>query len=102
MYRLKIHDKAQLDAERIAKYIKFSLLNSKAAKDFTNILYRRYITICKNPHLFPSEYIDGRLYKKAMVKKYIVLFRIDENTQTIHIIAIGHSLQKRRNIVKNK
>lgn len=36
-----------------------------------------------------------------MVGKYIIVFRIDEQTHTIHIIAVGHSRQKRKNIIKH-
>lgn len=102
MYKLLIQSKAHKDAERIDDYIRYTLLNPQAANAFIDCLERRYIKIAENPYAFSREYIDNYLYRKAMVKKYMIIYRIDENTHTVHIIAIGHSLQKRKNIIKRK
>ena len=99
-YNLIVQSKAQRDVERIDDYIRFTLFNSEAADSFIGCLEKRYNQIENNPHIFSSELINGRLYKKAMVKRYVLIFRIDEQTHTVHIIAVGHSLQKRKNILK--
>lgn len=100
-YRVEVQLKAQLDAERIDDYIRYILLNPKAADDFIDNLETYYNKIANNPHEFSIEWIAGKAYRRALVKDYIALFRIDEQMHTVHIIAIGHSLQKRKNIVKH-
>ena len=99
-YNIDVQLKAQLDAERIDDYIRYILLNPKAADDLINCLEMSYKKIANNPHGFSIEWIANKAYRRALVKDYIVLFRIDEQTHTVHIVAIGHSLQKRKNIVK--
>ena len=99
-YNIDVQLKAQLDAERIDDYITYILLNPKAADDFINCLEMSYNKIANNPHGFSIEWIANKAYRRALVKDYIVLFRIDEQTHTVYVIAIGHSLQKRKNIVK--
>lgn len=101
-YKLSVLDKAQRDALRIKAYIKYILFNNKAADDFVRALDEKYKQIIKSPHVYPQRLFGNRLYRFAMVKRYLVVFRIDEDTHTVHIIAIGHCLQKRKNIVKDK
>lgn len=100
MYNLEVQSKAHKDAERIDDYIRFTLFNEPAANDFIDTLEKKYKQIANNPHIFSVEYINGIFYRKALVKKYVVIFRIDEQNHIVYIIAIGHSLQKRKNIVK--
>ncbi len=100
MYKLIVQSKAQADADRIIDYIRYILFNNQAALEFVNCLEKRYRQIADNPHAFTNEWIDNRLYKKATVKRYLIIYRINEQTHTVYIIAIGHGLQKRRNIVK--
>ncbi len=49
-YNLKIQSKAQKDVERIYDYIRYTLLNPKAAEDFIDSLEYRYGKITNNPH----------------------------------------------------
>lgn len=99
-YNLNIQSKAQKDVERIYDYIRYTLLNTKAAEDFIDCLEYRYGKIADNPHGFSTEWIHGRLYRKSTVKRYVVIFRIEEITHTVYIIAIGHGSRKRKNILK--
>ncbi len=99
-YKLNISEQAQKNSRQIVNYIKYALLNPQASDSFIDALEKRYIKILQNPHGFSAEWINNKLYRKTMVKKYVVLFRIDEQAHTVHIIAIGHSLRKRKNIIK--
>lgn len=102
MYNVTVEEKAQQDLERIAFYIRHILLNHKAANDFVDKIQNKYTTISRNPYGY-AEYRFGKYwYRKANVGKYIIAFRVDEQTHTVYIVAIGHSLQKRSNIVKGR
>lgn len=102
MYRIYVQYKAQADAERIYDYIRYTLLNPQAAEMFLNCLEKRYEQISNNPHGFSIELVNGRQYRKALIKRYVVIFRVDEYAHTVHIIAIGHSLQRRTNVIKHR
>lgn len=99
-YRVIYTPQAQRNAKRIVGYIKNVLLSRQAADDFIRKLKEKEQIISENPHLYPFERFGKYTYRKASVKRYIIAFRIDEDTHTVHIIAIGHSLQKRGNITK--
>ncbi len=99
-YNIFYSNRARDDAKRIVEYIKYVLVSPQAAANFIDSLKEKEKAIIKEPHLYPSEFFGKNLYHYSMVKKYMVVFRIDENTHTVFIIAIGHSLRKRKNIVK--
>ncbi len=99
-YKVLYSKRANENAERIVSYIKYVLLSPKAAENFILSLKRKEKDIATNPHLYPSEFFGKHLYRYAMIKRYIIVFRIDEGTHIVNIIAIGHSLQKRKNIIK--
>lgn len=100
MYKISVSEKAQAQFEQITQYMLSVLLSTQAASDFVDSLNKKYKQIAKEPHLYPYEQFGRSFYHKATLNKYILAFRIDEATRTVHIIAIGHSLQKRKNIVK--
>ncbi len=102
MYTVLVEEKAQADFERIAFYIRHILLNQNAAINFVEKITNKYEMISKNPYGYAEVPFGKYWYRKATIGKYIIAFRIDEQTHTVHIIAIGHSLQKRQNIIKHK
>ncbi len=101
-YTIKISVKAKRNILNIKYYIKYNLLSSQASEKFETDFFRKLDKIAKEPHLYEKEFFGKHLYHKAVVGKYIIAFRIDEQAHTVHIVAIGHSLQKRRNIVKGR
>lgn len=102
MYKLNVSKKAQNQLEQIVQYMMYILLSPQTSNKFADEVEQKYEKICKNPHLYPEEYFGYKKYRYAMVGKYIIVFRIDEQTHTVHIIAVGHSRQKRKNIIKHK
>ncbi len=101
-YNITLTQKARQDMLNIKYYIKYMLLSSQAAEaEVTlSLFYKKFDQIAKNPYLYPCDNFGKHSYHMAVVKKYIIAFRIDENTHTVYIVAIGHSLRKRKNIVK--
>ena len=102
MYKLNVTKNAQEQLEQIVRYILFILLSPQTANNFTNKVEQKYVSICKNPYIYPEKNFGYKKYRYAMVGKYMIIFRIDEQTKTVQVIAIGHSLQKRKNIIKRK
>ena len=92
---------ARANALRIVSYMQNILLSNQAAKNFISKLKEKETAIAKNPYGYQEEFFGRALYRKATVGQYIIAFRIEETAHTVHIIAIGHSRQKRRNIIKH-
>lgn len=88
--------KTQADLQQIKYYIQNILQNQKAADDFIDAVEEKYLTILKEPHLQPNEWVNNRLYYGALVKKYIIAYYMDEPTKTVVITAVRHTRQKRK------
>ncbi len=99
-YNIHVRKKALKDLTQIRDYLNNILRNHKAAVDFINAVDTKLEQIAKEPHLYPCDRIAGILYRKAMVKQYIIAFYIDEPSKTVHIIAVGHSRQRRSKLIK--
>lgn len=99
-YNIILTAKAANDIVNIKYYVKYMLMSPQSAETIEADLLKKFARIAEAPHIYPTEYFGKHIYRKSIVKKYIIAFRIDEATRTVHIIAIGHSLQKRKNIVK--
>lgn len=81
------------DLEEIIEYLCFNLLNPKSASDFLDELEKTIERICLFPLAFPScEYyfIHDDNYRHALLKEYIVFFRITKE-KMIQIIRLLHA-----------
>ena len=99
-YNIHVRRKALKDLDQIRDYLNNILRNHKAAVDFVNAVNTKLEQIAKEPHLYPYDKIGEIVYRKAMVKQYIIAFCIDETSKTVHIIAVGHSRQRRSKLIK--
>ncbi len=101
-YKVKFYQEAQTDFNRIVDYMQYILYSRQAAITFAKKVKAKISMIAKDPYAYEPHQINRLVYRFANVNKYLIAFRIDEKTRTVHIIAIGHSLQNRRNIVKHR
>ncbi len=101
-YRIIESNRAKRNIHRISDYLLFVLQSKQATKNFLDEVEQKYDKIARNPYGYTEAPFGKYWYRKATVGKYIIAFRIDEQTHTVHIIAIGHSLQKRSNITKDR
>ncbi len=88
MYKLIITELADSDLDGIINYISVDLSNTAAATDFLKEVIKCYEYLKKNPRIF-SVSDDRRLakegYRKALIKNYVLAFKIDENTKTVTV-----------------
>lgn len=101
-YTVIIAPEAEQDVFWIKTYIERILLAPQAYENFEKAIFKTITRIENNPHVFPMFTVNGIAYRKAQIKKYLAIFRVDENSRTVHIIAFGHSLQRRKNILNHK
>ena len=91
MYKLKITELAQNDLDSIIEYIAVQLANPIAAGDFLDEVEKCYSYLHSNPLMYPK-CSDAKLekegYRKALVKNYIIFFKIFENEKKVIVYRI--------------
>jgi plasmid stabilization system protein ParE len=96
MYNVEASQRADEDLERIIDYISQNLNAPKAASDFADSIYKCYDHLENNPYIYEA-CRDKRLkqegYRRAVVKSYIVIFKIHEDNKEVHVHAIFHGRQ---------
>lgn len=91
MYKLVITELAQNDLDGIVSYIAVSLANPAAAGRFLDELSWCYGNLKDNPFIYAKS-SDLRLekegYRKALIKSYVLIFKIFEQQKTVVIYRI--------------
>ncbi len=91
MYKLIITSTMHEELESIILYISDNLKNPSAATNFLNEVAKCYKHLKSNPKIYGFCH-DDRLrkqgYRKAVVKNYILVYRIDEKNNTVYILHI--------------
>ncbi len=94
MYKLVITELAQNDLDGIVSYITVSLANPAAAGSFLDELAKCYGNLKDNPFIYAKS-SDMRLekegYRKALVKSYVIIFKIFEQQKTVVVYRIFYS-----------
>ena len=102
MYNVEVSDRAEEDFDRIITYIAQNLSAPKAASNFADKVYDCYGDLENNPYMY-SVCHDPRLhkegYRRALVKNYVVVFKINEDTKDVHVHAIFHGSQDYANLI---
>lgn len=85
MYKLIITELADNDLAKIIEYISVDLANPSAATEFLTEVIKCYEYLKNNPYIYAVAE-DHRLskegYRKVLIKNYIVVFKVDEETKT--------------------
>ncbi len=91
MYRLVITRLADSDLVEIVDYISTELSNPSAALGFLDEVELQYEHLRSNPRIFPV-CLDSRLaekeYRKVIVGNHLMLFRIDEEADTVYVLRV--------------
>ena len=96
MYKLVITELAHQDLDRIVSYIVVQLSNSKAAGDFLDEVRACYGFLKSTPMMY-ERCQDRRLgedgYRKAVIKNYVLVYKISEESKTVSIMRFFYSAQ---------
>ena len=102
MYNVEVSKRAEDDLDNIITYISQNLSAPKAASDFADKIYDCYDNLENNPYIY-SACNDSRLnkegYRRALVKNYLVVFKIHEDNKAVHVHAIFHGSQDYVNLI---
>ena len=96
MYKLLVTELAHQDLGNIVSYIAVKLANSKAAGEFLDEVDKCY-SFFKNSPMMYEKCQDKRLekegYRKALIKNYVLIYKIDEKSQTVNVMRFFHGEQ---------
>ncbi len=101
-YNLVITDSASDELDGIIHYIACNLNNTQAASDFLDRLDEIYSLLADNPRLYQlCEFPEFRkkLYRKVVIKNYVMIFKFDENTGTVYILHFFYGRRDYFNLV---
>lgn len=91
MYKLTVTELAQDDLDAIVEYIACQLENPIAAGAFLDEVEACYKQLNANPFIYARS-SDLRLaregYRKAVIKKYLLMFKVDEDAETVVIYRV--------------
>jgi plasmid stabilization system protein ParE len=96
MYKLIVSELAHQDLDNIISYIAIQLANRTAAGDFLDEVDKCYGYLKSNPMMY-AKCQDKRLekegYRKALIKSYVLVYKIDETSKTVSILRFCYSAQ---------
>ncbi len=96
MYKLIVSELAHQDLDNIISYIAIQLANPTAASDFLDEVDKCYGYLKGNPMMY-AKCQDKRLekegYRKALIKNYVLVYKINETSKTVSILRFFYSAQ---------
>ncbi len=102
MYKLVISKLAHQDLESIVSYIAIQLVNPKAAGDFLDEVDKCYSYLKSKPWMY-AKCQDKRLekegYRKVIIKNYVLVYKIDEESKTVNILRFFYGTQDYANMI---
>lgn len=88
-YNLVITKSAEKDLADILQYISKDLSAPKAANDLLDDILKCYNNISLNPLMYAlcdNDRLKSKKYRKAVIKNYIMFYRVDEEKRIIYIM----------------
>jgi plasmid stabilization system protein ParE len=96
MYKILVSALAHQDLDNIVSYICEQLSNPKAAGEFLDEVDKCYGYLKNNPKMYEKcqdQRLDAQGYRKALIKNYVLVFKITEATQTVSILRFFYGAQ---------
>ena len=97
MYKIIVSELAHNDLDNIVAYIALQLANPTAATNFLDEVGKCYNYLQSNSYMHERCH-DIRLekegYRKAAIKNYVLVYKVDEETKTVIIHRIFYGAQE--------
>ena len=101
-YKIIKTELAEQDLDNILGYIVRSLSNPSAAASFADAVAACYSNLEKMPLMYEL-CRDSRLralaYHKAVIKNFIMVYKVDEATKTVHILRFFYGRQEYEKLI---
>ncbi len=95
-YKLIKTDSFQRDLDAVIGYIALSLENKIAAASLLDAVEKSYDGIERMPLMYEAchdPHLKELGYRKAAIRNYIMVYRVDEGAKAVHILRLFHSRQ---------
>ncbi len=100
MYKRSVSELAHGDLRSIVAYIKDTLCAPEAAADFADEVKKCYARLAKNPLIYAlckDERLAREGYRKAPIKNYLLLFKVDEANKVVTIYRFFYGAEDYQN-----
>ncbi len=101
-YKLVVTKPAENDLTDILQYISKELSAPKAASDFLDEVLKCYDNVSANPLMYAlcdNDKLKNKNYRKAIIKNYIMFYRIEKQSNTIYIMRFIYGRRDYMNIL---
>ncbi len=95
-YKLIKTDSFQRDLDAVIGYIALSLENRIAAASLLDAVEKSYDGIERMPLMYEAchdPHLKELGYRKAAIRNYIMIYRVDEGAKTVYILRMFHGRQ---------
>ena len=101
-YSLIVSEKAHRDVDDIVTYIAQKLKNVQAAAGFLDDVENSYRRIVDNPYMYAlcdDIRLSEKGYRKVVIKRYLVLYRVDEEEKTAYVTRVIYGARDYANLL---
>lgn len=102
IYEVRISKQAERQLKEIFQYISYTLQAPGTAEKMFDLLEREILSLSSFPNRIPltqDEPWHSQGIHKMVVKNYLVYFWVDENDQTVHIIAVVYGRRDQKQLL---
>ena len=95
-YKLIRTDSFQRDLDTVVAYIALSLENKAAAASLLDAIEKFYGDVERIPLMYEAchdPYLKELGYRKAIIHKYVVVYKVDSSAETVYIMRLFHGRQ---------
>lgn len=88
MYKRIVSELAHEDLRNIIAYIRDTLCAPEAAAHFVDEVQQCYTRLASNPFIYAlcnNERLAKEGYRKALIKNYVLVFKVDETKKIVNI-----------------
>ena len=89
MYNITITDRADRELSDILEYLSVQLQNPTAATAFVEEVLSVYEALKHTPYMYELSHnlrLQRMGYHKVVIKNYVMLYRVDEQTQCVYVL----------------
>jgi toxin ParE1/3/4 len=102
MYKLIITELAHQDLDKIVLYIAVELVSPIAAGNFLDEVDKCYCYLKSNPRMngkCQNKRLEKEGYRRALIKNYLLVYKIDEESKTVSILRFFYGAQDYINLI---
>lgn len=101
-YKIVKTDSFQRDLDAAVAYIASSLENKSAARSLLDAAEKVYDNLEHMPFMYEAcrdPYLHGTGFRKAVVHNYVIIYKVDEEQETVYILRLFHGRQDYVNLL---